>query len=133
MTSTTSNRRRLIAGGLLLSIAAIALPAATLAKDGDIRKTAACSGASTVKLKIGARDGGFEVEGEVDQNRNAKRWNWTMTNDGAQFASGSALTQAPSGSFSVERRTANGAGSDTIVFRAVNPASGEVCRIAATV
>jgi hypothetical protein len=133
MTSTTPDRRRLIVGGLLLSIAAIALPGATLAKDGDIRKTASCSGASTVKLKIGARDGGFEVEGEVDQNKNGRSWTWTMKNDGVRFAGGTSVTRAPSGSFSVERRTSNGAGSDTIVFRAVNPASGEVCRIAATV
>jgi hypothetical protein len=132
-TTTTARSRRLIAGGLLLSIAAIALPGATLAKDGDIRKTASCSGASTVKLKIGARDGGFEVEGEVDQNRNGRTWNWTFKNDGVKFAGGSSVTRAPSGSFSVERRTSNGAGSDTIVFRAVNPASGEVCRISATV
>lgn len=130
---TTTNRRRLIAGGLLLSLAAIALPAATFAKDGDVRKTASCSGASTVKLKIGARDGGFEVEGEVDQNKNGRSWNWTFKNDGTKFASGTGVTRAPSGSFSVSRRTSNGAGSDTIVFRAVNPASGEVCRIAATV
>lgn len=133
MTSTTPNRRRLVAGGLLLSIAAIALSGATLAKDGDVRKTASCSGATTVKLKIGARDGGFEVEGEVDQNRDGRSWNWTMKNDGMKVASGTGITRAPSGSFSVERRTSNGAGPDTIVFRAVNPASGEVCRIAATV
>ena len=133
MATTTTLRRRLIAGGLLLSLAALALPGATFAKDGDVTKTASCSGASTVKLKIGARDGGFEVEGEVDQNRNGKRWNWTFKNDGVKFASGSSLTQAPSGSFSVSRRSSNGAGSDTIVFRAVNPASGEVCRISATV
>ena len=133
MTTTTTLRRRILAGGLLVSLAVIALPGAGLAKDGDIRKTASCSGASTVKLKIGARDGGFEVEGEVDQNRNGVTWNWTFKNDGAKFAGGSSLTKAPSGSFSVERRSANGAGSDTIVFRAVNPASGEVCRISATV
>jgi hypothetical protein len=136
MTSTTPNRRRLVVGGLLLSIAAIAaiaLPAATLAKDGDIRRSASCSASSTVKLKIGARDGGFEVEGGVDQDRNGRSWNWTMKNDGTRFASGTGVTRAPSGSFSVERRTSNSAGSDTIVFRAVNPASGEVCRIAATV
>jgi hypothetical protein len=133
MTSTTPNRRRLVAGGLLLAISAIALPAATLAKDGDIRRSASCSASSTVKLKIGARDGGFEVEGGVDQDRNGRSWNWTMKNDGTRFASGTGVTRAPSGSFSGERRTSNSAGSDTIVFRAVNPATGEVCRIAATV
>lgn len=133
MTTTTTLRRRILAGGLLVSLAVIALPGAGMAKSGDVIKTASCSGNSHVKLKVGLRDGGFEVEGEVDQNRNGRRWNWTFTNDGSQFASGSSLTQAPSGSFSVERRSANGAGSDTIVFRAVNPASGEVCRISATV
>ena len=36
-------------------------------------------------------------------------------------------TQAPSGSFSVERRIADMAGSDHIVARARNLASGQVC------
>ncbi len=133
MTTTTTLRRRILAGGLLVSLAVMAMPGGTFAKSGDVRKTASCSGASTVKLKVGLRDGGFEVEGEVDQNRNGKRWNWSFKNDGVMVANGSSLTQAPSGSFSVSRRSTNGAGSDTIVFRAVNPATNEVCRISATV
>jgi hypothetical protein len=132
MTKTTL-RRRLLAGGLLVSLAVVALPGAGMAKSGDVIKTASCSGSSHVKLKVGLRDGRYEVEGEVDQNRNGKRWNWTFKNDGSQFASGSSLTHAPSGSFSISRHTDNGAGTDTIVFRAVNPASNEVCRISATV
>ena len=55
-----------------------------------------------MKLKVGLRDGGFEVEGEVDQNRNGRTWNWTFKNDGVRFANGSSVTRAPSGSFSVE-------------------------------
>lgn len=130
---TTTNRRRLIAGGLLLSLAAVAVPGATLAKSGDVRQTASCSGASTVKLKLGLRDGGIEAEGEVDQNKNGRSWNWTFKNDGTKFASGTGVTHAPSGSFSVNRRTSNGAGSDTITFRAVNPATGEVCKISVSI
>ena len=132
MKTTTTLRRRIIAGGLLVSLAVVALPGAGMAKDGDVRTSTSCSGASTEKLKIGARDGGYEVEGEVDQNRNGKRWNWTFTNDGSQFANGSSLTKAPSGSFSVEKRIANRAGADRIVATAKNLRTGETCRASLT-
>ena len=44
------------------------------------------------------------------------------------FATGTSTTTAPSGSFEVERKPANKAGTDNFVFRAVHPKSGEVCR-----
>lgn len=130
--STTSLRRRVATGGLLLSLAVLALPTGTLARDGDIIRRGDCTGATDWKIKLSAEDGRIEAEAEIDQNRNGRTWNWSFKNDGVRFARGTATTRAPSGSFEVRRLTSNGSGPDRIVFRAVNPATGEVCRAVAT-
>ena len=70
----------------------------------------------------------IEAEFEVDQNRNGVRWTVLMGDNGVRVFTGSAVTVAPSGSFEVNRRIPNRAGTDTIVARATNPATGEVCR-----
>ena len=51
-----------------------------------------------------------------------------IKHDGNVSASGRSTTRAPSGSFSVNRRIVDTAGTDTITFRAENTRSGEVCR-----
>lgn len=115
----------LFALGLLVSRAA-------LANDGDVIRRAACSGSSTVKLKLSPEGRGIEVELEVDQNRNGVRWRVRILRaGGGEIFAGSRVTRAPSGSFEVRRVTANRAGTDTIRARATSP-SGEVCRIAAS-
>ena len=48
--------------------------------------------------------------------------------NGSLSASGTRTTLAPSGAFTVRRLVLNRAGSDSIVFRATNVRSGEVCR-----
>ena len=121
---------------LILVLAATALiPAAASAKGGndrDKRVTGRCTGHSTAKLKVKPDDGRLEAEFEVDQNRNGVRWKVTLRRNGAVAVRTSARTKAPSGSFSVERRLADGAGSDRISARATSP-SGEVCTAALTV
>ena len=108
-----------------LAIGSTAIPSS--AKAGDVVKAGTCTGSSTAKLKVGARDGGFETEWEVDSNRNGQSWTWKLRQRGVVKASGTAMTVAPSGSFNVERRLANPAGTDTIRARATNAATGEVC------
>ena len=127
--------RRAIGSALLLATigaATLSLPAGVAAKDGDIIRTGNCSGASDWKLKLSPEDGRIEVEFEVDSNRVGQTWNVRLKRNGNVFFSGTRTTQAPSGSFEVERRTNNGPGSDFIVGRAVNPNTGEVCRGTAT-
>ena len=51
-----------------------------------------------------------------------------LKHNGNAFWSGHKVTSAPSGSFSVSRRTSNAAGADKLVGRAINPKTGEVCR-----
>jgi hypothetical protein len=109
---------------------ALLVPAAPgFAKDDDGRviKRGDCGGASNWKLKAKPDDGRLEVEFEVDQNRNDVRWNVRIRRNGRSVASGARRTQAPSGSFSFERKIANPAGKDRISAVA-RRASGETCR-----
>ena len=91
-----------------------------------------CTGRSSAKLKVKPDDGRLETEFEVDQNRNGVRWRVVLRRNGAVVVTTRATTRAPSGSFSVERRLANPAGSDTIRARATSP-SGEVCTARVTI
>jgi hypothetical protein len=112
----------------LLGAGLVAFPAGVAAKDGDVIRRGSCSAASDWKLKLSPENGRIEVEFEVDTNRIGKTWNITLKRNGNVFWSGQRTTTAPSGSFEVRKLTANGAGTDSFVARAVNPRSGEVCR-----
>jgi hypothetical protein len=91
-----------------------------------------CTADSSAKLKIKRDDGKLETEFEVDQNRNGVRWTVRIRRNGKTVVKTSATTKAPSGSFSVERRIGNPAGSDRIVAKATSPA-GEVCKASLTI
>jgi hypothetical protein len=109
------------------AVAALALPATSPASDDDIRHAGECTGGSTSKIKVKPDDGGLEVEFEVDQNRNGVKWKAKIKDNSDVVFRGSARTHAPSGSFSIERRIANRAGTDTITGIARNKHSGERC------
>jgi hypothetical protein len=91
-----------------------------------------CTGSATSKLKVKHDDGRIETEFEVDQNRNGVRWKVVLRRNGRVAVRTSARTHAPSGSFSVERRLADGPGTDRITARATSP-SGQVCRASVSV
>jgi hypothetical protein len=126
---------RFISCSLVIAAGAL-LPAAALARDGGgttvKRVTGTCSDGSTAKLKVKPDDGRLETEFEVDQNRNGVTWDVRIRRDGTLVVRTNATTRAPSGSFSVERRVKDGAGSDRITARATSP-SGEVCTAGLTV
>jgi hypothetical protein len=94
--------------------------------DRGKRVAGTCTDGSTAKLKVKPDDGRLEVEFEVDQNRNGVTWAVRVRRDGTLVIKRSATTHAPSGSFEVEKKIANAAGSDRIAARATSP-SGEVC------
>jgi hypothetical protein len=119
------NRRILAVAMAAVMMAAFGGPAA--AKDGDVTRTGDCSGRADWKLKGGLRDGRIEVEFEVDSNRIGQTWRVRLSDNGNVFFRGTRETQGPSGSFTVERRTANLAGTDRIVGFAKNLASGQTC------
>ena len=130
MTGERTRRLGLVAGLAVMLLTAA--PLGAVAKDGDIIREGSCSARSDWKLKLSPEDGRIEVEFEVDQNRVGRTWNVRLKRDGTVFWRGQRTTRAPSGSFEVRRVISDGAGPDTIVGRAVNPTSGEVCRGAAT-
>ena len=95
--------------------------------DREVIRHGSCSGSTDWKMKAKADDGRIEVESEIDSNRNGQVWRWTLRHDGRVAADGRSTTRGRSGSFEVERKTRNSAGTDAFRFRAVNRASGEVC------
>ena len=97
-------------------IAAVALLPATALGKGDPRviKRGKCSNGATWKLKGKNDDGLIEVEFEVDQNVNGRRWNVVLKRNGATVFRGVRVSRAPSGSFSVNRRIRGTAGADRI-------------------
>jgi hypothetical protein len=111
---------------LAVVIALVAAPIGAAKRGDDIRVAGACTSASTSKLKLSGEDGGIEVEFEVDQNRNGRRWMVVLRKNGARVARLARVTRAPSGSFKARIVVSNAAGTDTITARATSP-SGEVC------
>ena len=118
-----------------LTIAALTSPMlgveAAHAGNGEVRRSAACSDGSHVKLKAKPDDGRLEVEGEVDSNVNGQSWAWRLRHNGAGAGHGTRQTSGASGSFSIHRRVGNAAGDDTLRFRATH--AGEVCVISLSI
>ena len=122
--------------GALVAGAALAVPAVALsapdahARHGGasaVRVAGTCTASTHAKLKAKADDGRVEVEFEVDANRKGQRWSVAITDNGEKVWSGTRVTKGRSGSFSVEKRTANRAGVDVISATATNARSGETC------
>jgi hypothetical protein len=127
MTSLTY--QRLAAALAVPTIVLSALTAAPAVASGgdDVRQSSgSCSESTDWKIKAKADDGRIEVEAEVDSNTTGQDWAWKLKDNGVVVAKGTSTTQGASGSFSVERKPANRAGTDHFVFRAVY--AGEVCR-----
>jgi hypothetical protein len=122
-------------GSKHISLAAIAtlalVPAAASAKHGGVRVAGSCDHGVTSKLKLKNDGGVIEVEFEVDQNRVGKHWRVTLVRDGNVVSRGHRTTQAPSGSFSLEKRIRNLAGADRITARGAGP-NGLTCVATAT-
>jgi hypothetical protein len=121
---------RLILAGLVAATILAVTPAAfaSSGKGSSVQKSGTCTANSTWKLKAKPDNGRLEVEFEVDENVSGDTWNVSLRDNGMVFFKGTRVTQPPSGSFTVHRRTANQAGADLIVGRAKNQRTGEVCR-----
>jgi hypothetical protein len=79
-----------------------------------VRASGACTSHGSWKLKAKPDDGRIEIEFEVDVNRVGQTWHVRITDNGHLVTSRNRTTLAPSGSFTVERHTANRAGTDVI-------------------
>jgi hypothetical protein len=93
----------------------------------DVRTAGACSAGSTWKAKAKPDDGRIQLEIEIDSNRVGQTWAVGITDNGTAIFTGNRVTRAPSGSFSVELRTANRAGVDHFIGTARNAGTGEIC------
>ncbi|WP_426566110.1 hypothetical protein ACPPVT_05995 [Angustibacter sp. McL0619] len=116
-----------VAALLIATVVPVVGAATAQASDGDVVRRGSCTGSTDWKIKAKPDDGRIEVEAEIDSNRVGQSWNWVLRHNGSVAASGRSVTRAPSGSFEVERRTPNAAGTDSFTFRAVNSVGGEVC------
>ena len=92
-------------------------------------KTGKCSNGAGWKLKAKPEDRRLEVEFEVDQNVSGRRWNVVLKHNGAVFFRGARITRPPSGSFEINRRVGDRAGTDRIAATA-RAAAGGTCRAA---
>jgi len=130
----TALRRTTLTVSALSALAAPMLVAGLMAApavaddDDENTNNGSCSGSTVWKMKAKEDDGRIEVEAEIDSNRNGQTWNWKLKENGDVVAKGASQTKGPSGSFEVERKRSDRAGTDRFVFRAVNGKSGEVCR-----
>jgi uncharacterized membrane protein len=111
--------KSVVAATLLAAVAlpAVGLPTAHAGDDEKVRR-GQCTGTADWKLKVKTDDGGLEVEAEVDSNVDGQTWKWVLRHDGDVVDRGRSQTRGPSGSFDVERRTSDGAGTDAVRFRA---------------
>ena len=118
-------RTAVLAAAPALLLVLSAAPALASGGGNDVRSSGPCATGSW-KLKAKIDNGRLAVESEVDTNRVGQAWSWKLSDNGTQFASGSATTAAPSGSFSIRRTTANRPGPDTV--RLVATRGSSVCR-----
>ena len=111
--------------------AALVVSAAPLAQarddDGRIIRTGSCSGSADWKLKAKHDDGRIELEYEVDSNQSGQTWRVRVRDNGVRVIATRATTGGRSGSFDVERKVTNRAGSDSFVARARDLSSGQLC------
>ena len=118
-----------------LTLSALALPLAAMAPatashsgGGAVRSHGGCGGAAVWHMKAKPSNGRIELEAEVDSNHVGQVWDWKIKHNGSRAAKGSSTTHGASGSFTVQRRLSNRAGTDHFVFRAERRATGDVCR-----
>ena len=114
---------------LLLTVAALALPADALAgrSDDDVRVAGRCSGSSTASLRVRKDDGELRVELRVDTRRAGATWRVVLLHDRRIAFRRSVRTGSSSRSLRVRRELPDWFGRDTVVARATGP-RGETCR-----
>jgi hypothetical protein len=122
----------LVAAAVLVAAVAAVYAAPATSGGREVRRAGSCTGAATSKIKLKNENGRIEVEFEVDQNRNGRRWTVALKRNGNRFFRGVRSTHAPSGSFEVRKLTANGAGPDRITARAVAHRGGQVSTASAS-
>lgn len=130
------NRRtsaKILAVTSSLAFAGLLAAAPAHAKDGDVVASGTCSAGSAWSMKLGPRDNVIETEFEVDSNIVGQKWKVQITDNGATVFRGARTTTAPSGSFAINIRPTNQAGTDSFVATATTKSTGESCTASASV
>ena len=70
---------------------------------------------------------GSRLEYEVDSNQSGQTWRVRVRDNGVRVIATRATTGGRSGSFEIERKVANRAGSDSFVARARDLSGGQLC------
>lgn len=121
----------------LAACALVAAPVAARADDGDgggrkeMRRTASCTRSGEATLRLRADDEWIRIELEIEHGRHGGKWAVILLHERRIVYRGT-VGSATDGTLRVRRRVPNWLGSDTVVARATE-ASGEACRVAATV
>jgi hypothetical protein len=92
------------------------------------QRSSGCSNSSSWTMKAKPDSGRIEMEFSVETRRAGQRWTVRVTDNRRLVFSGNRITNRRSRSLSVDRLTANRAGTDRFVARARNARTGEVCR-----
>jgi hypothetical protein len=97
----------------------------------EVRVAATCSGGVSARLKVRQRDGGIDVEFELEHARRGSTWRMVVVQEGLVVARRTMHASRDSGAFQYERSLRDFAGADRISVRAEGR-GGIGCRAAAT-
>ena len=128
---TTTTRLLTVAATVATFAGPLTATTANASGGGNVvsRHGTCAGGGTTYTLKAKHDDGLIEVEWQVDSNHAGQSWTVRLRDNGVLFFSGHRTTQAPSGSFTVRKTTANRAGGDVIRARSVHGQTECVARL----
>lgn len=134
-----STRHFAAAGATAAVLTVGAVVTAPIASAADVEKRGSCSAASRWEAEAEHDDGGLETAFEVKARRAGDSWRATLTHDGTRVYTNTRTARLGDDSSSSRPARAewsrfrpDTAGSDTLVWRAVNTTTGEVCRATLT-
>jgi hypothetical protein len=114
MTMNTIKRMAVVAAMAGLAVPVTMAGPAQASGSDAVKAHGTCTNGATWKLKAKHDDARIQWEFEVDTNRAGQVWSVRVTDRGTTVFAGKRTTVAPSGSFSVERRTSNRSGADVV-------------------
>ena len=133
-------RRKTIITMAVATVAALAmLVPAGLANAGDgpdRQRHGRCDPRGRYEFELDRDDGRIEVDYEVTSRRAGQRWVITLKHDGIRFFQGARVTRLDDDDrpdLEVDREVANHAGVDRFRVKAVQPATGSVCRVSLSI
>jgi hypothetical protein len=136
MSVKTVNMNTVKRAAVMTTLAAVAATTAMAAPaqaqgSSAVKAHGTCTSGATWKLKAKHDNTLIQWEFEVDANHAGQVWAVRVTDNGSNAFSGKATTVAPSGSFSVGRKTAEKIGAD--VVRATATRGSATCSGSVTV